>query len=119
MHYTFVAFTNSVDGREDEFNRWYDQQHVPDVLDVPGFVSAQRFVCADSQLGSVAHKYMTIYEIETENLEETLAAFGARAQEGKIVMTDAVDRANAAMCVYQPMSAAVNPEQATLNRRSS
>ena len=118
MRYTFVAFTNSVDGREDDFNQWYDQQHVPDVLDVPGFVSAQRFVCADSQLGPVVHKYMTIYQIETENLDETLAAFGARAQEGKIVMTDAVDRANAAMCVYQPLSPAVDPDQARQNRRS-
>lgn len=28
---------------EEEWNRWYDEKHVPELLTVPGFVSAQRF----------------------------------------------------------------------------
>ena len=103
MRYKFMAFTNAMDGREEEFNDWYDRQHVPDVLSVPGFVSAQRFVAADAQMTSVQHKYMTIYEIETDDLAATLSAFGTRAAEGKIVMSDAVDRAGAAMSIYRPL----------------
>ncbi len=117
MRYILVAFTNPVDGREEEFNEWYDRQHVPDVLEVPGFVSAQRFVCADSQMSPVQHKYFTIYEIESEGIDTTLAAFGARAREGKIVMTDAVDSTNAAMCIYEPLGEAINPAQASQARR--
>ncbi len=33
--------TNPIDGEEDTFNKWYDEVHVPDVLDVPGVVAAQ------------------------------------------------------------------------------
>ena len=42
--YFFFAFSNPVAGHEDEYNRWYDQQHAPDVVAIPGFVSAQSFV---------------------------------------------------------------------------
>ena len=42
-----LAFPNPVAGREDEFNRWYDGQHLPDMLAVPGFVSGQRFALTD------------------------------------------------------------------------
>ena len=41
--FTFVALTNAVAGREQEFNDWYDHQHVKDVLAIPGFLTAQRF----------------------------------------------------------------------------
>ena len=42
--YYFFVFSNPVAGHEDEYNRWYDQQHAPDVVAIPGFVSAQSFV---------------------------------------------------------------------------
>ena len=29
---------------EAEFNRWYDEEHVPRLLQVPGFLSAGRYV---------------------------------------------------------------------------
>ena len=33
--YLFVVMTNSGEGKDAEFNRWYDNQHIPDVLRVP------------------------------------------------------------------------------------
>ena len=39
--YYFFVFSNPVAGHEDEYNRWYDQQHAPDVVAIPGFVSAK------------------------------------------------------------------------------
>jgi hypothetical protein len=41
--HVFVVFTNPVEGKEATYNDWCDNRHLPDVLDVPGFVSAQRF----------------------------------------------------------------------------
>ena len=29
--------------REDEFNEWYNQVHLPDVLETPGIVKALRY----------------------------------------------------------------------------
>ena len=39
----FLVFTNPVKGKEREFNEWYDTVHVPEVLGIPGVLSAQRF----------------------------------------------------------------------------
>jgi hypothetical protein len=46
--------------REDEFNDWYDQEHVPERLRVPGFLNAQRWVSDDGQKIAVA-----TYDLET------------------------------------------------------
>lgn len=48
----------SSDGREEEWNRWYDTKHVPELLSVPGFVSARRYRAMDD-----AHSYLAAYEI--------------------------------------------------------
>ena len=57
--------------REQEFNDWFDNIHLPDVLKTPGYVSAKRFVIKESKMGR--GKYLAIYEIETNDIEKTLA----------------------------------------------
>jgi hypothetical protein len=39
---------------EDEFNDWYDLEHIPERLRVPGFLACQRWIGADNQKISVA-----------------------------------------------------------------
>src|SRR4051812_11503507 len=39
----FASFDNSP-AQEDEFNDWYDLEHVPERMRVPGFLNAQRWV---------------------------------------------------------------------------
>jgi len=45
MAYKFiqVVFSNPVADREDEFNEWYDNVHIPELLTVPGMLSATRY----------------------------------------------------------------------------
>ena len=45
--YYFFVFNNPVTGHEDEYNAWYNNQHALDVVALPGFVTAQRFVMSD------------------------------------------------------------------------
>src|ERR1700682_1498390 len=44
---------------EDEFNRWYDEEHIPERLACPGFLGARRVKSVE---GSPA--YLTIYDLE-------------------------------------------------------
>ena len=75
----FVVKSNPLEAREDEYNDWYDNQHVSEVLAVPGFVSAQRFVLADMNANEVTvHRYLAIYEIEGD-LGSALAALRSAA----------------------------------------
>jgi hypothetical protein len=72
----FIALTNPIEGEDDAFNKWYDNTHVPEVLDVPGVVTAQRYDVADlpvpddpdlpAQLPPPTHRYMVIYELDND-----------------------------------------------------
>lgn len=62
-----VVQTNAVAGREDEFERWYDGMHIPEILTIPGFVAAQRFVLEpDARPGETPapFRYLAIYELD-------------------------------------------------------
>ena len=76
-----VVFTQPKPGQEAEYNRWYDEVHLGDVLKVEGFVAAQRFEVATAQIGDAAEaapaRYLAIYEIEAETLEAALAQLSA------------------------------------------
>ena len=76
----FVVQMNAVDGRDDEFNEWYYNVHIPEALAVDGFVAAHRFKISDTQrpgTDAYPYRYLTIYEIEGDPavaLEAQLAA---------------------------------------------
>ena len=73
--HVFIVMTNAEDGLEAEFNAWYDTQHVPDVLRVPGIKAVQRFSLSGKQRLDPPHpyKYLEIYEIESDDLDEVIA----------------------------------------------
>jgi len=49
-----VAAMNFSDVAEDEFHDWYDTEHVPERLRVPGFINAQRWIGGSEPKVSVA-----------------------------------------------------------------
>lgn len=69
--------------RLDEYNKWYDEVHLPEVCAVPGFVSARRFTPVDGQGGSVA-----IYELECDDLAGAMGALGEAIGKGQVQMSD-------------------------------
>ena len=118
--YSFIVFTNPVEGKESEYNDWYNRQHIPDVLNIPGFVSGQRFRLADSQMirdGSRAHKYLAVYEIETDDLAGTLKELRARGGTAEIVPSDAIDMKNVATYIFTPVAEKVLASEVRRPRR--
>jgi hypothetical protein len=81
------VYANAVPGKDDEFNRWYNEQHLGDVLTVPGIVAAQRFT-----INSDKWRYLTIYELDTNNVEGVIAELRSRGGTERMPMTDAMDR---------------------------
>jgi hypothetical protein len=76
--YCLLALTNAVPGGDDDLNRWYDAQHVPDVLAVPGFASAQRFKVLAGFEGQLQWRYLTLYELDTETPAALMQDLGQR-----------------------------------------
>jgi hypothetical protein len=86
-----LAFTSPVsDEAGDEFNDWYSNKHVFDLLDIEGFVSATRYELPkgiETLPGvpdGVSQRYMALYEIEGET-EEDLQRF---ADALKVALSD-------------------------------
>ena len=48
---------------EAEFNEWYEKEHVPERLAVPGFISGRRFRAVEG-----APKYLALYELENADV---------------------------------------------------
>jgi hypothetical protein len=66
--WVLVVGTNCSDPeREDEFNDWYDNTHLPDVLETPGFLGATRYENPAPAEGEA--KFWAFYEIETDDID--------------------------------------------------
>ena len=57
-----LTLTEPPPAMEEEFNAWYDSEHLPERLAIPGFRSAQRWV-ADVPAGQ--GKYLATYELDS------------------------------------------------------
>jgi hypothetical protein len=64
---------------EAEFNRWYDEEHIQELLAVPGFLSAGRYVALRG-----GPKYLALYELASpEVLRSPAFLEGARSRSGQ------------------------------------
>jgi hypothetical protein len=102
--YCFVAITDSVPGKEEEFNTWYEQQHVGDVLRVPGFVAARRFKLVQAE-GSLPGRYLSLYEVETDDPQTAFAELMKRAGTNQMVISEAMDTSKAVAALFVALGA--------------
>jgi hypothetical protein len=109
-HYSLVVLSNPVAGREDEYNRWYSEQHLQDVLRIPGFVAAQRFRIADDS-GAAPHRYLALYELETNDLATALGELGKRAGTPAMPISEALDTATVSMTPFAAITGRIEAER--------
>jgi hypothetical protein len=104
--YYFFVFSNPVAGHEDEYNKWYNEQHAPDVVAIPGFVTAQRFVKNDLPLYRMVDlqvpKYLVIYKIVTDKMEAVFDEVSRRLKTGETVLSPTFDQKTSVSYVYRP-----------------
>jgi hypothetical protein len=101
-----LALTNSVPGREADFNTWYDEVHIKDLVAVPGIVAAQRYLVVPSTDGAdPPYQYLTIYR--TEGSAESVRANLAASRDRRVI-SDAL-APGGAMWTFQPMGPRVTP----------
>lgn len=109
--YVYVVKSAPVEGREDEYNRWYTDVHLQDVLALPGFVSAQRFKLADPDADDApAQPYLALYFMRTDDPEGLLATLTEMVETGRISMTEAFDQDVVSTVLYQAITPSVEPE---------
>jgi hypothetical protein len=68
-----LAMLSPAAGREDEFNKWYDEVHAAEALATPGLVSITRYRMGDTQVFpgcEISTSYLTIYEVDGQDDED-------------------------------------------------
>ncbi|MEU0538485.1 hypothetical protein ABZ319_01355 [Nocardia sp. NPDC005978] len=77
LHVTSTPYPDRVD----EFDRWYSEVHVPDMLAVPAVKSCSRFRLTDPD-GPV--RFLAVYAVDGDDPAALLAELGACAADGRI-----------------------------------
>lgn len=77
--YKLVVLTNAVPDQDSEFNAWYDNIHLKDILKLPGLVAATRFRMVTSMTGDSHYRYCAIYDLESDDPERAISEMQAIA----------------------------------------
>ena len=92
MTYRLVVYSNRADGREDEYNDWYTNIHLPEVCAVPGVKSATRIkLTAPMGPWGSAFRYAAIYEVDAEDPTTVVKEIGRRVAGGEMRMSDSMN----------------------------
>src|ERR1700730_10266558 len=88
----FLAWSSPVDETSDaEFSSWYEGTHIPQVrAAIPSISAVHRYRAADLP-GAPSHRYLAVYELDTDDVAAALAALGAAVAAGSIDATTIMD----------------------------
>jgi hypothetical protein len=93
--------------QEDEFNRWYLEDHLDDVLAVAGFNAARRYTLspvrpmADTEPSP--YGYLAVYEVEADDLEVAGRDLQAALDSGAIPVSETFDLTAFSVDFYELM----------------
>ena len=65
--------------KEADYNDWYNNIHLPDVMETPGVVRATRYETTDPEEDEA--KFVAIYEIETDDIGKFMDSLNANIQK--------------------------------------
>lgn len=105
--YEYVILTQAVEGQLDEFERWYDEVHLGDVLKVPGIVAAKRSRILSQEatgLNVPSWSSLAIYEMETDDPQKVIAAIKAVSDTAAMPLSDALNQAGLIQIVATPVT---------------
>jgi hypothetical protein len=79
-------------GRDKDFNDWYQNTHLKQIVSIKSFKMAQRFRFHTNIIPGAADpsRYMAIYDIETDDIGAALGAMGELAASGRMPLPDSM-----------------------------
>ena len=106
--YKLIVMTRPVEGRDKEFNDWYRDVHLHDLVATAGIKSAQRFRLSRNVVpDGEPLPYLAIYDVETDDIDKTLEDLQGRATSGRMFISPALSTEDAFGAVYEELGPAV------------
>jgi hypothetical protein len=87
-------------GCEAQYDDWYQNVHLEQMLSLKGFKAAQRFRLERSLGQRDAYPYAAIYEIETNDLDGVLEELYREAGSQRLMIDVSLDRESVYAAVY-------------------
>ena len=107
----YIVHTDIPDHIVDEYNAWYDKEHLPRCAGIPGVLRARRYAATAG-----SPKYLTAYELIGPEVWESPAALAARKTPWTEKMRSLFS--NTRRVLYQLVAPSVTREQAIKMQRS-
>lgn len=104
-----VALTRPLPGREAEYHEWYNNTHLPELVNTFGMAGAQRYKLVTKLMGSDENEFLAIYDIEAVDPMAFLGAMGAASKSGKLIQSDAQDFGTCYTALFTEMGERVEP----------
>jgi len=103
--YVLVTMTSPKEGCDAEYNDWYSNRHMVDLLNQDGLVSAQRFrfVFVEGRQ-TPTPKYLALYEVETDDLQKTQANLAKALGTDEMPVSPALDRNSAVSWFFEAIT---------------
>lgn len=106
MSTKMLVYIRPLEGKEDEFNDWYNNIHLQEVVAIDGFISAQRYeLTAAQQMPDQDYKYLALYELDDENVATTVE--NLLAASGTMNMGDSVDLGSTKVSIFTSITQVV------------
>jgi len=114
----YIVHTDIPDYIVDEYNAWYDQEHLPRCVGIPGVLRARRFASTGILGGgSNGPRYLTAYELSGPDVWDSPAALQARKTPWTEKMRSLFS--NTRRALYQLVAPTLTHEKACAQQRVS
>jgi hypothetical protein len=94
----YVVFSRPLDGREEDFERWYDEVHIPELLELDEVIAARRYRLVAGEVGEATS--MAVYECAGDG-QATADAIATAMTSGTKTPTDAIDTASMRRTIWK------------------
>ena len=98
-----VVLTEPTEGKLDEFNDYYENTHLDEVLETTGWDTAKRFELVDEAGGKCPLKHLAFYEVETDDAADIIPTLN-RTRSGR-QQSSSLNKKSASVWVVQETGA--------------
>jgi len=96
-----MVLTEPTEGNDAEFNDYYENTHLDEVIETAGYGSAQRFKLVTEMGEQCPLPYLAVYEAEGESGDEVLQRLND--SRGNREQSDALNRRTGRIWIYEQL----------------
>jgi len=93
-----VVLTEPTEGKQDEFDEYYENLHLDEVLATTKWDTARRFELVDEVGGKCPLKHLALYEVEADDPADIIPTLNRTRPERQ--QSDALNRKTASVWVF-------------------